>query len=285
MAGPPLSPGLWLVATPIGNLGDITLRAIEVLRTADVLVCEDTRRTRRLLDLLEVPVAGRPIWSYNDHNAQARRPKIMEALAEGQSVAYASDAGTPLIADPGYRLVTEAQAQGYPVNTAPGPSAVIAALSLAGLPTDRFYFAGFLPAKSGPRRREAEGLKAIPSTLVFFESARRLAVSLSDLASILGDGREAAVVREISKVYQSVHRGRLSDLAAEFSDGAKGEIVVVIGPPEAVAATDDAWQSACEALKVALETQSVKDAVRDVAVRFDLPRRAVYTRALEITRD
>ena len=194
VADQPLESGLWLVATPIGNLGDITSRAISVLRKADVLVCEDTRRTRRLMDLLDIPVRGRRLISYHDRNGADRRPQIMNALEQGVSVAYASDAGTPLIADPGYRLVTDAQAAGYPVFTAPGPSAVIAALTLAGLPTDRFFFMGFLPPKPPARIRALEEIKDLKSSLVFFESPQRLPAALVDLARVLGSDRPAAIV-------------------------------------------------------------------------------------------
>ena len=286
VATQPLSPGLWLVATPIGNLGDITLRALDVLRLAHVLVCEDTRRTRQLMDLMDIPVAGRPMISYHDRNGAQRRPQIQTHLEAGRSVAYASDAGTPLIADPGFRLVQLANELDVAVHAAPGASAVIVALSLSGLPTDRFAFSGFLPARSGARRREAAELAGFAGTLVFFESPRRLADSLEDLADVLGPARQAVVARELTKTFEQIVRGTLTELAESFrATQAKGEIVVLVGPPERKAADAEAREMLDDALLEALSGDvSVKDASKEVSARLGLPRRDVYTRALDLTR-
>lgn len=283
VADQPLESGLWLVATPIGNLEDITLRAISVLRNADLLVCEDTRRTRRLMDLLDIPLNGRRMISYHDRNGAGRRPQIMAELEAGASVAYASDAGTPLIADPGFRLVTDARESGIAVHTAPGPSSVIAALSLAGLPTDRFLFAGFLPPKSSARRRIIEELKDLKSTLVFFESPRRLPATLTDLTEVLGAERRAAVVREITKTFEEVQQDTLQALQERYQrQNTKGEIVLVIGPPSKPSASADDDADLDRQLIEMLKTLSVKDAAREVAARLGRPRRDVYARALAL---
>jgi 16S rRNA (cytidine1402-2'-O)-methyltransferase len=275
-----LAPGLYVVATPIGNLGDITLRALETLAAADVIACEDTRVTRKLLDRYGITTALTP---YHDHNAEAARPKLLARLAAGDAVALVSDAGTPLVSDPGFKLVRDARAAGHPVTTAPGSSAVMAALSIAGLPTDRFFFEGFLPAKETARRARIAELARIPSTLVLFESGPRLAASLADLAAGLG-GREAAVCRELTKLYEEVRRGDLATLAGDYAaaDEPKGEIVVVIAPPTAEQVRDDDVDAM---LRSALDRVSVKDAVAEVTAASGLPRRAVYQRALELAKD
>src|SRR6201987_4738194 len=202
---PPLAPGLYLVATPIGNLRDISLRALEILAAADVIACEDTRVTRKLLWHSAMPT---PLTPYHDHNAATARPKLIARLAEGARVALVSDAGTPLVSDPGYRLVRAAQAAGHPVTTAPGASAVLAGLAVAGQPPDRFFFEGFLPAKEAARRTRIAELARIPATLVLFETGPRLAAALADLAAGFG-AREAAVCRELTKLYEEVRRGEL----------------------------------------------------------------------------
>jgi 16S rRNA (cytidine1402-2'-O)-methyltransferase len=275
-----LAPGLYVVATPIGNLGDITLRALETLAAADVIACEDTRVTRKLLDRYGITTALTP---YHDHNAEAARPKLLARLAAGDAVALVSDAGTPLVSDPGFKLVRDARAAGHPVTTAPGSSAVMAALSIAGLPTDRFFFEGFLPAKETARRARIAELARIPSTLVLFESGPRLAASLADLAAGLG-GREAAVCRELTKLYEEVRRGDLATLAGDYAaaDEPKGEIVVVIAPPTAEQVGDADVDAM---LRSALDRVSVKDAVAEVTAASGLPRRAVYQRALELAKD
>lgn len=278
-----LAPGLYLVATPIGAARDITLRALDILGSADLLAAEDTRQTRKLLDIHGVRRDGRTILAYHDHNGAAQRPRLLAALAEGKSVALVSDAGTPLIADPGYRLAVEAAAAGHRVVAAPGASALLAALSVAGLPTDRFLFAGFLPPKSGARLRALAELAPTPATLVFYESPRRLAESLGAMAARLGAERPAAVCRELTKRFEEVRRAPLARLAGEYAamEPPKGEVVVVVGPPLAQEVGPDALDAA---LVAALETGSVKDAAAEVSNRLGLPRREVYARALELAR-
>jgi 16S rRNA (cytidine1402-2'-O)-methyltransferase len=275
-----LEPGLWLVATPIGNARDVTLRALDVLARADAIAAEDTRRAKQLLDIHGVALGGRPILRYDDHAGARTRPAILARLAAGEAVALVSDAGTPMVADPGYRLAREAAAAGVPVRAAPGASAVLAALSVAGLPSDRFLFAGFPPAKAGERARWLADLAAVPATLVLYESPRRLADSLAAMAGAFGD-REAAVCRELTKKFEETRRGSLAALAEAYADepDPKGEIVVVIGPPAAQAADAETIDAA---LRRALETQSVRDAARTVAEALGAPRKAVYSRALEI---
>ncbi|MBU0725581.1 MAG: 16S rRNA (cytidine(1402)-2'-O)-methyltransferase [Alphaproteobacteria bacterium] len=275
-----LAPGLYIVATPIGNLGDLTMRGRDILATADAIACEDTRVTGKLLSAFGLK---RPLIAYNDHNADKLRPKLMEMIAGGQVVALVSDAGTPLISDPGYKLVRDCVAAGLTVTTAPGASAVLAALVLAGLPTDRFLFAGFLPPKSAARRVALGELTAVPASLVFYESGPRLAASLADMADMLGD-REAAVARELTKLFEEVRRGTLDSLAAHYGEagGPKGEIVVVIGPPlarETAAADLDA------ALRRALSGNSTRDAAALVAGETGLPRKQVYARALALAQE
>lgn len=229
IAARPLDPALYLVATPIGNLGDITIRALETLAGADVLACEDTRVTRVLLE--RYGIAQRPI-AYHEHNATEAGPRLIAALEAGQSVALVSDAGTPLVSDPGFRLVGEAVARGIKVVPIPGASAVLAGLSASGLPTDAFLFAGFLPVREGQRRSRLEALKAVPATLVFFESPRRLAESLASMAAVVGE-RPAAIGRELTKAFEEFRRGTLPELAAHYAEAAtpKGEVVVCVAPP------------------------------------------------------
>lgn len=278
-----LAPGLHFVSTPIGAVRDITLRALDVLASADMIAAEDTRVTRRLMDLHGVPLEGRPLLAYHDRNGASQRPRLMAALAEGRSVAYASDAGTPLVADPGYRLARDAAEAGHRVHCAPGPSAALAALTLAGLPSDRFLFAGFPPNASGARRRFLEGLAGVEATLILFESPNRIAQSLSDMANILGADREAALCREITKRFEEVLRGPLETLARDAAARSfKGEIVLVIGPPEERSDTADDIDAM---LRTALKTSSVKDAVSFVAQTTNMAKRDVYRRALEIAAD
>jgi 16S rRNA (cytidine1402-2'-O)-methyltransferase len=278
-----LAPGLYLVATPIGHSRDITLRALDVLAGADLLAAEDTRQTRKLLDIHGIRRPPRSILPYHDHNGAAQRPRLLAAMAEGRSVALVSDAGTPLVADPGWRLASEAVAAGLAVTAVPGASALLAALSVAALPTDRFLFAGFLPPRDAARRRTLAELAAVPATLVFYESPRRLAACLAAMAEVLGGGRSAAVCRELTKRFEEVRRGTLAALA-DAQTGApvpRGEIVVLVGPPlapEPDAAALDA------ALVAALARQSLRDAAAEVAARLDLPRRQVYARALELAK-
>ncbi len=276
-----LTAGLYLVATPIGHAEDITLRALRILREADMLAAEDTRRTRQLLEIHGIPLNGRRIQPYHDHSAPGQRAKLLAAVAGGASLAYVSDAGTPLVADPGYRLAADAIAEGLPVTAAPGASAVLTALSTAGLPTDRFLFAGFPPTKAGARTRFLEELRAVPATLVFYESPRRLGASLAAMAETLGP-RPAAVCRELTKRFEEAVRGPLPELAARYADAPpKGEIVIVVGPP---LTTEAAEEDLDTALTTALETLSVKDAAATVASALNVPRKRAYARALELTR-
>jgi 16S rRNA (cytidine1402-2'-O)-methyltransferase len=277
---PPLKAGLYLVATPIGTAGDITLRALDILARADVLAAEDTRQLRRLMDIHGIKAHGRMILPYHDHNGAAQRPKLVALVQEGRVVACVSDAGTPLIADPGYKLARAMIDAGLPVTAAPGASALLAALSLAGLPTDRFLFAGFLPPRALARRRELAGLAGVAATLVFFESPRRLAGTLSDMATVLGQ-REAAVCRELTKKFEEVRRGTLESLALEFAGAdVKGEIVVVVGPGLPVAAQGEDVE---KMLREALKVLSVKDAVRKVAQDSGASHKVVYGMALELS--
>ena len=275
---PQATPGLYLVATPIGNLGDISLRALELLAAADLIACEDTRVTRKLTE--RYGIATR-LTAYHEHNAGEARPKLLARLEQGQAVALVSDAGTPLISDPGYRLVREASAAGYPITALPGASAVLAALNLAGLPTDRFFFEGFLPPKQAARQKRIAVLAAIPATLVLFESGPRLSLALADLAEGLG-ARPAAICRELTKLHEEIRRGDLESLARVYADAdaeTRGEIVIVVAPP-----TDDDANAddVDEMLRQALARVSVKDAVGEVALATGRPRREVYQRALAL---
>jgi 16S rRNA (cytidine1402-2'-O)-methyltransferase len=276
---PPLAPGLHLVATPIGNLRDITLRALETLAAADLIACEDTRITRRLLDHYGITT---PLTPYHEHNAAAARPQLLARLSEGAAVALVSDAGTPLVSDPGFKLVREAREAGHAVTAAPGASAALAALVVAGLPTDRFYFEGFLPAKDAARRARIAELARIPATLILYESGPRIARALAALAEGLG-AREAAVCRELTKLHEEVRRGDLAALARDYEQGAetRGEFVLVIEPPRAEAGIID--DDAVDALlREALRRASVKDAVGEVSAATGRSRRDVYQRALAL---
>ncbi len=276
----PLAPGLHIVATPIGNMRDITLRALDTLQAADLIACEDTRVFAKLASHYGIAA---PTVAYSDATQEAAEPRIVKALGQGKRVALVSDAGMPLISDPGYRLVRAAIANGHAVTSAPGASAVPMALALSGLPTDRFFFAGFLPAKPTERRRAISEAATVPSTLVFFEAPHRLAESLADLAELLGD-RPAAVARELTKLFEEVRRAPLSALAKHYAAQAevKGEIVIVIGPPSAE--TERSADVVDEALRTAMEGASVKDAASEVAARYGLKRRDIYARALELKR-
>lgn len=275
-----LAAGLYFVATPIGTARDITLRALDVLASADVIAAEDTRSLRRLMEIHGIPLEGRRIQAYHDHSGAGARGKIMEALAQGQSVAYASEAGMPLIADPGYDLGKQAAEAGYTVTCAPGASAVVTALTLAGLPTDAFFFAGFLPNASKARRTRIEALKDIPGTLVFYESPKRVAACLSDLADCLGPERQAALCRELTKKFEEVRRGNLSELAEEYRDKTvKGEIVLLVDRGHSQSVNESDLE---EALKRALENHSVRDAADLVSEMYDLPRRPIYQKALKL---
>ena len=277
---PPLAGGIYVVATPIGNLRDITMRALETLAAADVIACEDTRVTRKLLDRYGIAT---PLTPYHEHNAAEARPRLLARLAAGEAVALVSDAGTPLISDPGFKLLREASAAGHAVTALPGASSVLAALSVAALPTDRFFFEGFLPPKQAARQKRVGELARIPATLVLFESGPRIAESLADLAAGLGP-RQAAICRELTKLHETVQRDELSVLARLYAGGAetRGEFVIVIAPPaEETAKSEDVDAL----LRTALARTSVKDAVGEVAMATGQPRRDVYRRALELAKE
>ncbi|MEL6826203.1 MAG: 16S rRNA (cytidine(1402)-2'-O)-methyltransferase [Pseudomonadota bacterium] len=273
-----LDPGLYIIATPIGNLRDISLRALDTLAAVDEVLAEDTRVARRLLDAYNIRAKLSP---YHDHNGAKRRPEILDKLAQGKAIGLISDAGTPLVSDPGWKLSREALEAGHKIIPLPGASALLAGLVASGLPSDRFMFCGFLPPKSGARTTAAAALASVPATLVFYESGPRLAACLSDLAETLGGTREAAVTRELTKLFEETRRAPLAELARHYAEAGppKGEIVVLIGPPEQVEA-DEATIDA--ALVDALKSKSVKQAAADIAVQFGLPKRNVYQRALAL---
>lgn len=275
-----LAPGLWFVATPIGAARDITLRALDILASAEVLVAEDTRTLRHLMEIHGLKLGDRPLIAYHDHNGAEARPRILRALDEGKSVAYCSEAGTPVVADPGYQLARAAIEAGHAVSAAPGPSAAIMALSISGLPSDRFLFAGFPPAQAGARARWIAEIGDIPATLILYESPKRVHRLLGELCEHWGEARPAALCRELTKRFEEVRRGTLGSLRdGTDGDAVRGEIVLVIGRPLEVtpeAADVDA------ALVAALGRLRVKDAAAEVAEALGLPRRDVYQRALAL---
>lgn len=280
-AAHPVAKGLHLVSTPIGAARDITLRALDILAGADVLAAEDTRTLRHLMEIHGIALAGRPVVPYHDHNGEAMRPRLLRALEEGKSVAYASEAGTPLVADPGFQLVRAAIAAGHTVLAAPGPSAVLAALTVSGLPSDRFLFLGFPPAAAGDRARLLAEAATVAATLIFYESPKRVNRLLRELRDRLGGEREAVVCRELTKRFEEISRGTLADLADRFADRpVKGEIVVLVdraapGPAEPAQIE--------EALRAALARGSVKDAAAEVAEALGMPRKEVYRLALKLS--
>lgn len=279
-----LAPGLHLIATPIGNLGDITLRALWVLRQVDRILCEDTRVTARLLRHFGI---DKPLGSYHDHNADRVRPTVLDALRRGERLALVADAGTPLVSDPGFKLVRAALAENLPVTAAPGPSAALTALILSGLPPDRFLFAGFLPPRGAARRRALAEWAAVPATLIFFEGPSRIAAALADMSDIFGE-REAAVARELTKRHEEVRRGRLAALAEHYRAAGppRGEAVILVGPPESAqpAADPDAEPDIDKRLCDLLAGHSVRDAAALLAAETGLPRRRLYERALVLQR-
>ena len=281
LSAPKPAPGLYVVATPIGNLGDITLRALETLAGVDIIACEDTRITRRLTERYGITAVLKP---YHEHNAALARPKILERLAQGESIALVSDAGTPLISDPGFKLVREVSAAGHRVIALPGPSSVLNALSVAALPTDRFFFEGFLPPKQTARRARISELSRIDATLVLFESGTRVQDSLRDLAEAMGM-RLAAICREMTKLHEDVRRAPVAELARSADTlETRGEFVLVIGPPAADAQTmtKDAVD---ELLRSSLQRDSLKDAVAHAMELSGRPRREIYVRALELAKE
>lgn len=276
----PLAPGLYFVATPIGTARDITLRALDILASADVIAAEDTRSMKRLLEIHGVPLGKRPVLAYHDHNGDKVRPRLLSYLAEGKSVAYASEAGTPLIADPGFDLGRVVRSEGYLVTAAPGPSAVIDALNISGLPTDRFMFAGFLPNSQKARQSELSKLVDIPATLVFYESPKRVAQMLVDAEKVFGGHRQAALCRELTKKFEECLNGTLAELVAEVEQRQlKGECVVLI---DRKSAEDDGEINPEEALREALKTMSVRDASEVVSQATGIGKRKIYQLALEI---
>lgn len=274
-----LPAGLHFVATPIGNARDITLRALDTLASADVLAAEDTRTLRRIMDMHGVPVGARKILAYHDQNGAKARPKLLSLMAEGKSVAYASEAGTPLVADPGFVLSREALAAGHFVTSAPGPSAMIAALTIAGLPSDRFLFAGFPPSSGGARKTFFKEFGPVQATLGFYESPNRIYKTLTELCDIYGEHRKVAICREITKRFEEVIRGTLGELCESLKERSfKGEIVLLVARAEAVEASIEDVDTALDA---ALAEMSVKDAAATVAQALGMPKRQVYQQALE----
>ena len=276
----PLSAGLYFVATPIGSARDITLRALDILASADLIAAEDTRTARKLMEIHGVPLNGRKVVAFHDHSGEGAVARLVADMKSGKSVAYVSEAGTPLVADPGFELGRAAIKEGVAVTTAPGASAVLAALTVSGLATDRFAFVGFLPAAKKQRETEIAALRDIPFTLVFYESPKRVGEMLAKLRDVLGDEREAVVCRELTKKFEEVTRGSLATLADDFATRAvKGEIVVLVGRAGAVEIADDDIDGA---LREAMKTMRVKDAATVVAGALGLPRRQVYQIALQL---
>ncbi len=279
-----LSSGLYIVATPIGAARDITLRALDILGAADIIAAEDTRNTRKLMDIHGIQLGVRKLISYHDHNGHERRPFLLEALKAGKSVALVSDAGTPLLADPGYHLVKYVRDAGHKVATAPGASALLAALCVAGQPTDKFFFAGFAPNKTKARFDYYISIGAVPSTLVFYESPKRLAKSLKDMVSAFGGARAATVCRELTKKFEEARSSTLQELADHYAQAGspKGEIVIVVGPP---VKTEVKQEEIDQALLTALKEFRVKDAARYVSEQMGVSRNQAYERALELKKD
>lgn len=276
----PLQAGLYFVATPIGTARDITLRSLDIMASADVLAAEDTRTTRKLMDIHGVPLAERPLVAFHDHSGDGVIERLIADIKGGKSVAYFSEAGMPLVADPGYELGKAAANQGLYVTSAPGPSAPLAALTVSALPTDRFAFVGFLPPGKMQRRAAIAELRNLPMTLIFFESPKRIREMLIDLCDVFGKAREAAVCRELTKRFEEINRGTLGSLVTDFERRTvKGELVVVVGRAGATEVTE---QDIDDALGQALRTMRVKDAAAAVAGALSLPKKAVYQRALEM---
>jgi len=274
----PLSPGLYFVATPIGCARDITLRALDILAAADVIAAEDTRTARKLMGIHGVAMGSRPLIAYHDHSGAGPRGKLLDLLAQGKSVAYVSEAGTPLVSDPGFHLGRAAREKGFSVFAAPGASAVLAALMVSGLPTDRFFFAGFLPVRQSARARAVARLKSVPGTLVFFESPKRVGKMLGELVHGLGGEREAAICRELTKRFEEVLRGTLAELAQRIGAMAlRGEVVIVVERAQRQEASMEMLENA---LRQARKTMTLKEAVRSVSRDLDMPRRTVYQLAL-----
>lgn len=271
LSGEPLDPGLYLVATPIGNLADITLRALSVLARAEIIYCEDTRHSLTLVAHFAIGTRLKP---YHEHNAERERPRILAGLAEGHRIALISDAGTPLISDPGYKLVREAIAAGHKVESLPGASAALTALVVAGLPTDTFLFAGFLPPKSAARRTRLGELGKVGATLIIYEAPSRMSEALTDMADVLGP-RPAAVARELTKRFEAIERGSLNELADKYAaeSSPRGEFVIIVGPPLAGEVSDAAITAA---LTEALRSMTLRDAAKSVAAALGVPKSRAY---------
>jgi 16S rRNA (cytidine1402-2'-O)-methyltransferase len=275
-----LAAGLYFVATPIGTARDITLRALDILASADVIAAEDTRSMRKLMDIHGIPLNGRPMLAYHDHNGDKVRPKLMQYMAEGKSVAYGSEAGTPMIADPGYHLAKQVAETGHLVTSAPGPVAFITALTLSGLPSDRILFEGFLPNTKSQRCSKFAELSEIPATLVFYESPKRIAATLNDAIATLGGARNAAIARELTKKFEEVRRGTLNDLRDSVAaQPPKGEIVLLIDRARSSPVNQDDID---DQIRDALDKMSVKDAADMVSAATGQPKRKIYQRALAI---
>lgn len=273
----PIAPGLHLVATPIGNLGDITLRALSVLARVDLICCEDTRHSRTLLSHFAI---DRPLRAYHEHNADAERPRLLAMLAEGRSLALISDAGTPLVSDPGFKLVRDCIAAGHRVTSLPGASAVMAALVASGLPSDQFHFAGFLPVRETQRRARIAELGAIPATVLVFEAPGRLPATLADIAAVLGADRPIAIARELTKRFEEIRRGPAAEVADwAASEPPRGEVVILFGAPARHDATDAEIEAALGPL---IEEAGVKEACKVVAARLGVPRSRAYAIALAL---
>ena len=276
----PLPAGLYFVSTPIGAARDITLRALDILASADVIAAEDTRTARHLMDLHGIALGDRPLVAYHDHNGAERRPRLLRDLAEGKSVAYVSEAGTPLVADPGFALGRAATAAAMPVRAAPGPSAVLAALAVSGLPTDRFFFAGFAPTSAGRRLTFLQEMAKVPGTVIFYESPKRVQKLLGALVQTFGGERQAVVCRELTKRFEETRRGTLAELEAGFAQrSVKGEVVVLVDRARSDEVKEEDMR---QMLEDSLAHLSVKDAAAHVAQVLGLPRRQVYQAALEI---
>lgn len=279
----PLSAGLYFVATPIGSARDMTLRGLDILASADLIAAEDTRTARKLMEIHGVPLNGRKVVAFHDHSGEGAVARLIADIQSGKSVAYVSEAGTPLVADPGFELGRAAILEGLNVTSAPGASAVLAALTVSGLATDRFAFVGFLPASKQQRETEIAALRNVPFTLVFYESPKRVGEMLGNLRDVLGEDREAVVCRELTKKFEEVVRGSLGELATVFSDRkVKGEVVVLVGRSGAVDVADG---DVTAALREAMKTMRVKDAATVVAGALGLPRRQVYQIALGLGDD
>ena len=276
-----LDSGLHILATPIGTANDITIRALNILRDADILVAEDTRVLRKLMEIHGINLNGRKVLSYHDHNGEAQRPKIIALLTEGKAVAYASDAGTPLIADPGFSLAKIAIQNNIRVHAAPGASAVLTALCLAGLPTDNFFFGGFLGSKSSQRLKNLEKIQDLDATLVYYESPKRTLSTLRDISKIFGNGRSISVCREMTKKFEEVIRGDVDEIINEIEsrNTFKGEVVIVMGPPSKKEISDDDISSA---LKIALQEYRIKDAASQISEQFGVSKKRTYEIALKI---